>query len=119
MSAASSSSEELSPRQIPTTNQSPAISPLALPTSNGRNNDNDTNDYIGGTIPRAPLDRIVEHVRAEHIQLQNRSRVGSVSGISFKTTGLKHPTYATIEGGNKDKAKRKGGMRDVSPPAAP
>lgn len=108
------SSPDVSPSQVSDTVAvesplaTPSISPLALQTSNS----NDS-DYINAvTSPR--LDAIIEHVKADHIQLQSRSRVGSVSSISFKTTGLKHPT-ATSE----VRPKRRSVVREVSPPAAP
>ncbi|KAL2068394.1 hypothetical protein VTL71DRAFT_16492 [Oculimacula yallundae] len=112
----STSSEDVSPNQVPTKAESPPISPLALPISTP--SDNNTNDYLNIAPARAPLDSIIEHVKADHIQLHNRSRVGSVSSISFKTTGLKHPTAANGEDKN-NKAKRRSLVRDVSPPAPP
>ncbi|KAK0099622.1 hypothetical protein ONS95_013481 [Cadophora gregata] len=108
------SSTEVSPTQVPDTVAvesplaTPSISPLALQTSNSNES-----DYINAvSSPR--LDPIIENVKAEHIQLQSRSRVGSVSSISFKTTGLQHPTAAS-----EVKPKRRSVVREVSPPAAP
>ncbi|KAG4430727.1 hypothetical protein IFR05_013786 [Cadophora sp. M221] len=115
----SSPSSEVSPTQAPVSvplavespTTTPPISPLALQTSTSN-----SNDYTNALAsPR--LDPIIEHVKADHIQLQNRSRVGSVSSISFRTTGLKHPAAASTTAGSEVKKKRRSLVRDVSPPA--
>ncbi|KAL5319956.1 hypothetical protein ACEPPN_013015 [Leptodophora sp. 'Broadleaf-Isolate-01'] len=117
----SSSSSEVSPTQVPVSvplalespTTTPPISPLALQTGTSNSNDNAYTNALAS--PR--LDPIIEHVKADHIQLQNRSRVGSVSSISFRTTGLKHPAATTTTSGTEVKTRRRSLVRDVSPPA--
>lgn len=104
MSSDSSPSPTSPIQPIASGSSSPPVSPLTLPGTN----DSST------SFNSVRLDPIIEHVKADHVQLRRISlhhRQSSSSGISFKTNGVQEPTGSLT-------AKPPSRVRERSPPAA-